>query len=71
MDRSNYTNEKYPLSDLTGKIINVTVTLFERNPIVLDHEVYKKLPISVLNPYEIGSDLVANALAAYTRFQPC
>lgn len=55
--------------DLTGKIINVTVTLFERNPIVLDHEVYKKLPIRVLNPYEIGSDLVANALAAYTRFQ--
>lgn len=55
--------------DLTGKIINVTVPLFEKNPIVLGPEVYHKLPIKVLNPYEIGSDLVANALAAYMRFK--
>lgn len=54
---------------LTDKIINVTVTLFEKNPVVLGPEVYKKLPIQVLNPYEIGSDLVSNALAAYTRFK--
>lgn len=32
-------------------------------------DLYKKLPIGVLNPYEIGSDLVSNALAAYTRFK--
>jgi len=55
--------------DLTDKIINVTVTLFEQKPVVLGADVYRKLPIKVLNPYEIGSDLVANALAAYTRFQ--
>ncbi|MCS6973936.1 MAG: type III pantothenate kinase [Cyclobacteriaceae bacterium] len=55
--------------DLTGKIINVTVPLFEKNPVVLGPEVYPKLPIKVLNPYEIGSDLVANALAAYMRFK--
>jgi type III pantothenate kinase len=54
--------------DLTDKIINITVTLFESNPLVLGKEVYQKLPIQVLNPYEIGSDLVANAMAAYTRF---
>jgi type III pantothenate kinase len=55
--------------DLTGKIINVTVPLFEKNPLVLGPEIYHRLPITVLNPFEIGSDLVANALAAYTRFQ--
>ena len=55
--------------DLTDKIINVTVTLFEKNPIVLGPDVYKKLPIEVLNPYEIGSDLVANAVAAHALFQ--
>lgn len=55
--------------DLTDKIINVTVTLFEKNPIVLGPEVYPKLPIQVLNPYEIGSDLVANAVSAYHLFK--
>ncbi|MBL7843415.1 MAG: type III pantothenate kinase [Cyclobacteriaceae bacterium] len=55
--------------NLTDKIINVTVTLFEKNPIVLGPDIYKKLPIEVLNPYEIGSDLVANAVAAHTLFK--
>jgi type III pantothenate kinase len=55
--------------NLTDKIINVTVTLFEKNLVVLGPDVYSKLPIKVLNPYEIGSDLVANAVAAYTMFK--
>lgn len=55
--------------NLTGKIINVTVTLFEKNPVVLGPEVYPKLKIRVLNPYEIGSDLVANAVAAYEKYK--
>ncbi|MFN3841164.1 MAG: type III pantothenate kinase [Cyclobacteriaceae bacterium] len=55
--------------NLTGKIINVTVTLFEKNPIVLGPEIYSKLNVNVLNPYEIGSDLVANAVAAYDKFK--
>ncbi|GIV36032.1 MAG: type III pantothenate kinase [Cyclobacteriaceae bacterium] len=55
--------------ELTGKIINVTVTLIDKKPLVLGPETYARLPIKVLNPYEIGSDLVANALAAYTRFK--
>lgn len=54
---------------LTDRIINVVSTLFEKEPIVLGPEVYQKLPIEVLNPYEIGSDLVANALAAHVRFK--
>jgi type III pantothenate kinase len=54
--------------DLTGTISNVITTLFGRNPIVLGPDVYSKLPIEILNPYEIGSDLVSNALAAYTFF---
>lgn len=55
--------------DLTDKIINVTVTLFEKNPIVVGPEIYPKLPVKVLNPYEIGSDLVANAVAAFDMFK--
>lgn len=58
--------------NLTDTIVNVTTKLFEKKPIVLGPDVYSKLPIQVLNPYEIGSDLVSNALAAYTLFKgPC
>ena len=44
-------------------------TLFEREPITLGPNVYPQLPIEVLNPYEIGSDLVANALAAHLKYK--
>jgi type III pantothenate kinase len=54
---------------LTDRIISVVTTLFEKKPIVLGPLIYSKLPIEVLNPYEIGSDLVSNALAAYTLFK--
>ena len=54
---------------LSEKIVYAATSLFERDPVVMGPEVYKKLPIKVLNPYEIGSDLVSNALAAYTHFK--
>lgn len=53
---------------LTDKVLNVVMALFGKKPVVLGPEVYSKLPIEVLNPYEIGSDLVANALAAFVKF---
>jgi type III pantothenate kinase len=57
---------------LTDKIKNVVRSLFKREPIILGPGVYEKLPIEVLNPYEIGSDLVANAMAAYSKLhQTC
>ncbi|WP_319591546.1 type III pantothenate kinase [uncultured Draconibacterium sp.] len=31
-------------------------------------DIYDKLPVKVLNPFEIGSDLVANAMAAYQKY---
>lgn len=54
---------------LTEKLSNVIRMLFSQEAIILGPPVYKKLPIEVLNPYEIGSDLVANALAAYHSFK--
>ncbi|MBL7863759.1 MAG: type III pantothenate kinase, partial [Cyclobacteriaceae bacterium] len=50
---------------LTDKVRNVVRSLFKREPVMLGPGVYDKLPIEVLNPYEIGSDLVANAMGAY------
>lgn len=54
---------------LTEKIRNVIRSLFGTDPTVLGPAVYAGLPIRVLNPYEIGSDLVANAMAAFTTYR--
>jgi type III pantothenate kinase len=54
---------------LTEKIQKVIRSLFNSEPIVLGPAIYGKLPIEVLNPYEIGSDLVANAMAAHMLYK--
>ncbi|MFM8832182.1 MAG: type III pantothenate kinase [Cytophagales bacterium] len=54
---------------LNEKIKNVIRTLFQKDPIVVGPAIYNQLPIQVLNPYEIGADLVANAMGAYTKFK--
>jgi len=54
---------------LTEKIKNVIRNLYLIEAIVVGPSIYGKLPIEVLNPYEIGSDLVANAMAAHVRFK--
>ena len=55
--------------DLTEKVRSAIRNLYLKDPIILGPAVYEKLPIQVLNPYEIGSDLVANAMAAYTKLK--
>lgn len=42
--------------------------LLETRLITVSPEIYDQLPLKILNPYEIGTDLVANATAAFTRF---
>lgn len=54
---------------LNEKIKNVIRTLFQIEPVVVGPKIYPQLPIQILNPYEIGSDLVANAMGAYTKFK--
>jgi type III pantothenate kinase len=46
--------------------------LFGQSPLQLRPDIYSKLPVKVLNPYEIGADLVADATAAFIRYPtPC
>jgi type III pantothenate kinase len=54
---------------LTEKIRNVIKTLFSKEPVLLGPSVYARLPLEILNPYEIGSDLVANAVGAYFKLK--
>ncbi|MEJ7646764.1 MAG: type III pantothenate kinase [Chryseolinea sp.] len=55
--------------ELTKNFAEVAAALFERSPLVLGPDLYKNLPLTIRNPYEIGADLVANALAAHSRFR--
>ena len=54
---------------LNEKIKGVIRTLFQQEPIIVGPKIYDALPITVLNPYEIGSDLVANAMGAFVKFK--
>ena len=54
--------------ELTTRLEDACISLFNAKPIVLGPEIYKKLPLVILKPYEIGSDLVCNAMGAYAMF---
>jgi type III pantothenate kinase len=52
--------------ELTDKVAHAAASLFGPKVLVLAPPLYQRLPIRVMNPYEIGSDLVCNAVAAFT-----
>jgi len=52
----------YPFSEMLSNLLPGSKI------IMISPEIYHKLPIKVLNPYQIGSDLVANAVAAYKKY---
>jgi type III pantothenate kinase len=54
---------------LTDKLVEVAVKLFGKPPLVVGPEVYPLLDVQIDRPHEIGSDLVANAVAAHTRYR--
>lgn len=53
---------------LTEKVRHVLKNLFGKEPLLLGPRVYERLPMEILNPYEIGSDLVANAAACFFKY---
>ncbi len=54
---------------LTPTLTYVLNGLFNHPPVVVGPGIYARLPLDILRPHEIGADLVANALAAYTRYR--
>ncbi len=53
---------------LTDEIFVLAIQVFEKKPILVDAAIYSYLPIDIPSQSEIGTDLVANAMAAITRF---
>jgi type III pantothenate kinase len=57
---------------LTDLIIDATKIELHQEPILFQQKWYHLLPIKTTNPEEIGTDLLANALAGYNKHQgPC
>lgn len=54
---------------LTSVICEMLWHLFGQEPLVITPDVIKQLPMNVRKPHEIGSDLVANAVAGYDLFK--
>lgn len=63
--------QKVCISSVVPSLTDPMITMVERftgqSPVVVGPGIYEKLPIHVVNPYEVGADLVADAMAAYTR----
>jgi type III pantothenate kinase len=53
---------------LTEVLRQTVIHLCDQEPILVNAEIYPELKIEIHNPYEIGADLVANAIAAVHRF---
>ncbi|HAQ20421.1 MAG TPA: type III pantothenate kinase [Prolixibacteraceae bacterium] len=82
--RSLFTSSEIDKSEITKTIFSsvvpslirpfseMLVQMLDHSPVLVEPSIYSKLPVEVLNPYEIGTDIVADATAAYIRYGgPC
>jgi len=53
---------------LVQPFIEMLEDFLKLTPVILGPENYGRLPIKTLNPYQIGTDLMANSLAAYEKY---
>ncbi len=52
---------------LSGAMAAMLERITHQDPIIVGPGIYGKLPITVVNPYEVGADLVADAVAAWDK----
>ncbi len=60
------------LSSVVPRLIRPFIEMLRhwlgKTPRLVEPSIYPKLPVEILNPYEIGTDLVADATAAFVRY---
>ena len=54
---------------LTPTLKTMLTDLFGKSPIVVTHDIYPDVSVKTERPHEIGSDLVANAVAAFYKYR--
>lgn len=55
--------------DLAPIFDQLTRTLFQQVPVLVGPAIYPQLPLLIERPHELGTDLLANALAAYCLYR--
>jgi type III pantothenate kinase len=55
--------------DLTPKLTIVLTDMFKKSPVIVRHDVHPEVRVNIERQDEIGSDLVANAVAAYLKYR--
>lgn len=78
--RSLFTSSEIVQSGITKTILSSVVPglirpfnemlfhLLGHKPILVEPSIYGRLPVEILNPFEIGTDIVADAVAAFVRY---
>ncbi len=54
---------------LNDVLSNFSKPLFDREPLLVGPKLYEHLPLVTGNPHEIGTDLIANAMAAHVLYE--
>lgn len=54
--------------ELKEPFIELLQTLSPSPVVILDRNIYNKLPLVIVNPTEIGTDIVSNSLAALSKY---
>lgn len=55
--------------ELNDLLAQFTKPLINKEPVFVGPKIYGQLPITTQNPHEIGTDLIANAMAGFTLYQ--
>ena len=79
--RLNFLEANLKLDDVDGVVISSVVPqlndilsefsrpLIDKEPVFVGPKIYKRLPVTTRNPYEIGTDLIANAVAGHILYE--
>lgn len=55
--------------ELNDILAQFTKPLIDQEPVFVGPKIYRKLPITTQNPHEIGTDLIANAMAGFMLYK--
>lgn len=57
--------------ELTATVVKLYEGIYGVRPILFDRQAFDQLNLKLVKPDEIGADLVANSIAAYSKYQQC
>lgn len=69
LEELNYITLSSVVPALTEKVMEVIELVFQQKPIRVEPAIYHKLPVKILNPEQMGTDLIANCVSVHLRYK--